>query len=266
MKQVNLERGSLAFADVGTGPVLLLLHGFPLDNTLWKEQMPVLSRTHRVIAPDLRGFGSSPLPEPPPDRWTMADHAEDMVQLLDALEISEPVQVCGLSMGGYVALDLWKRHTQRVARLLLVHTRAIADTDAVRAVRREQASQVRQQGTGFIAEGMMPKLLHPETPRQQPAVASFTRAMMARAKPAGVIAALSGMAARPDMTAELAHIRVPTLVLVGEADAISSPEEMKGIADAIPGSRFVQIPKAGHLSPLEQPAAFNAALAEFLAR
>jgi pimeloyl-ACP methyl ester carboxylesterase len=244
---------------------LLLIHGFPLDHTLWKEQIPVFAQTHRVIAPDLRGFGSSPLPEPPPQRYSMADHAQDLVQLLDALTLSAPVNVCGLSMGGYIALAMWKQYADRIARLLLVHTRAIADSASVRAVRHEQAHQVQSQGTRVIAEGIRPRLFHPETAQQQPEVVRFIDEMMDRAQPAGVTAALLGMAERPDMTADLPNIRVPTLVLVGEADAISAPAEMKSIADAIPGSRFVQIAGAGHLSPVEQPAAFNAALAEFLA-
>lgn len=264
MNQALLSHGPLSYLDQGVGPVLLLVHGFPLDHTLWREQMEPLSRSLRLIVPDLRGFGHSPLPTPPPEQWAMADHARDLVELLDHLKIQEPVAVCGLSMGGYITLALWKHWPQRVGRLLLVHTRAIADSEEVRRTRQQQAAVVLASGIGMIVEGILPRLLHPETLAQRPELVAFLRQMMNRSSQAGVAAALRGMAARPDMTPELRNIRVPTLVLVGEADAISRPDEMRSIAQAIPGSQFVQIADAGHLSPLEQPAAFNAAVVEFL--
>lgn len=264
MNQALLSRGPLYFLDQGSGPVLLLIHGFPLDHSLWREQMDPLSRSHRLVVPDLRGFGNSPLPTPPPEQWAMADYARDLVELLDYLRIQEPVAMCGLSMGGYVALALWKQWPHRIGRLLLVHTRAIADSEEVRRTRQQQAAEVIATGIGVIVEGILPRLLHPETPAQRPELVAFLRQMMGRSSPAGVVAALRGMAARPDMTPELPNIRVPTLVLVGEADAISSPDEMRAISQAIPGSQFVQVANAGHLSPLEQSAAFNAAVRAFL--
>jgi pimeloyl-ACP methyl ester carboxylesterase len=194
----------------------------------------------------------------------MADFARDLVELLDHLEVWEPVAVCGLSMGGYIALALWKHWPQRVGRLLLADTRAIADTDEVRQIRQQQAAEVLATGIGIIVEGILPRLLHPDALTQRPELVAFLRQMMGRSSQAGVVAALRGMAARPDMTPELPNIRVPTLVLVGEADAISRPDEMRAIAQAIPSSQFVQIADAGHLTPLEQPAAFNASVQTFL--
>ncbi|HMP02068.1 MAG TPA: alpha/beta fold hydrolase [Gemmatales bacterium] len=266
MKEARLKAGPLRYVEQGNGPVLLLVHGFPLDHTLWSEQMESFAAHHRVIAPDLRGFGQSPLPEPVPERFDMAAYAADLAELLHQLGVAEPISLAGLSMGGYVAFAFWKLYPQRVGRLLLIHTRAGSDPPATVASRQQQAQIALDQGVEPIVEGMLPKLCHPDTATHRPDLENTLRTMMRRSTAAGIAAALRGMAARPDMTAELARIQVPTLVVAGDGDALIKEEQTRAMAEAIPGSRYIVIGHAGHLAPLEQPAAFTAAVADFLAR
>jgi len=215
----------------------------------------------RVIVPDLRGFGRSGSSPPP---VTMEQFADDLAVLLDALGVEEPVVLCGLSMGGYVAFQFWKRHAQRLKSLILCDTRAQADTPEAKANRRQTAERVLAEGADFLAESMPERLFATTTREQRPHVVAAVREMILRADPQGVAAASQGMALRPDMQGELARIRMPVLVLVGREDVISPPEEMRRIAESISGAEFVEIPDAGHMAPMENPAAVNQAIREFL--
>ncbi|HEX3655506.1 MAG TPA: alpha/beta fold hydrolase [Pirellulales bacterium] len=246
----------------GSGRPLVLLHGFPLDHTMWEAQLEFFSTGWRVIAPDLRGFGSSVVT---PGQVTMEQMADDCRGLLDALEIAGPVTLCGLSMGGYVAWQFARKYPDRLSRLVQCDTRAIADSPEAAANRQKLAEHVLSAGTEALAVAMLPKLFAPTTAQQRPEVVKAVRAMIAMAPPAGAAAAQSGMAVRPDVTAELAGIRVPTLLVVGAHDAISPPDEMRAIAQAIAGARLQVIEEAGHMAPMEQPAEVNRAIAEFLA-
>jgi 3-oxoadipate enol-lactonase len=265
MKTLDIGETVLAYEDGGAGRVLLLVHGFPLDHTMWRRQIDHFSAFCRVIAPDLRGFGASP---PPPGLDTqpaaMRTYADDLNLLLDRLEIREPIVYCGLSMGGYIGWQFWQKYAQRVAGLVACDTRAIADVPQAAAGRETLARHVLEAGTDPVAEAMLPKLFDPEMTARHPQVVAETRAAIGRASRAGVAAALRGMAIRPDVTDMLGGINVPTLIVVGEHDVISPVAEMRGIAEKIPGAEFVRIPTAGHMSPLENPAAFNAALGKFL--
>lgn len=251
----------LAYVDQGAGPVVVLVHGFPLDHSMWDAQIAALAGRHRVIAPDLRGFGRS---QATGGVATMQQMADDIAGLLDALAIREPVSFCGLSMGGYVAWQFWARHGARLARLALCDTRAIADTPDAAAGRRKLADQVLSEGPAPVWQAMREKLFAPRTLAEQPEIAAAQERVTLATSAAGIAAALHGMAERPDMTARLAEIDLPTLVLVGEHDAISGPAEMRGIAESIRGARLAIIPAAGHMTPLENPAAVTQALAEFL--
>ncbi|MHB1034249.1 MAG: alpha/beta fold hydrolase [Pirellulales bacterium] len=252
---------AMAAADEGQGPAVLLVHGFPLNHTMWVNQIEALSATHRVIAPDLRGFGASAATE---GVVTMEQFADDLAAMLDALAISEPVTLCGLSMGGYVAFEFWRKYAPRVRALILCDTRAAADAPEAARLRLETADRVLREGPAIVAQGMVGRLFWSETQVRQPEVIQAVRRMMLDAKPAGIAAALRGMAARSDSTGLLAGIRVPTLVVVGQHDIISPVEEMRTIAGAIPGARLVRIAQAGHMAPMENPAAVNAAVARFL--
>lgn len=252
----------LAYSDTRTSPVVVLLHGFPLSRAMWVEQLGALGARYRVIAPDLRGHGSSPAPE---GTYTMDEMADDVIELLDRLDVTAPVALGGLSMGGYVALSLVLRHPQRVAALMLMDTRAAADTPEAAKGREETARQVLRDGNGSaIIATMVPRLFGKTTREKHPERVEAMLAVMERTPAEGIAGALRGMAVRPDRTGDLAGIKVPTLVMVGEDDIISPPDEARTLAAAIPGARLEVIPAAGHLAPFENPGAANEVLLRFL--
>jgi 3-oxoadipate enol-lactonase len=261
MRRVQVTGVELAVEDRGVGPPLVLLHGYPLDHAMWSAQVETLAKRHRVLAPDLRGFGRSGVT---PGKVAMAQLAKDLAVMLDTLEVEGPVSVCGLSMGGYVAFAFWEQFRQRLRSLVLCDTRAKPDTPQAAADRRKTADRVEGEGVGLLADSMLPKLLSRTTWESRPELVDSLRQMILRAPPEGVAAAARGMAERPDMTGRLGEIRCPVLVVVGADDAISPPEEMRSLAAAIPGSRVVEIPGAGHMSPMEQPEAVSRAIGEFL--
>jgi pimeloyl-ACP methyl ester carboxylesterase len=260
--QIDIDGETFGVEVRGHGPPLVLLHGFPLDRTMWRAQLDFFSTSRRVIAPDLRGFGTSVVT---PGKVTMEQMAEDCRRLLEKLEIAEPVALCGLSMGGYVAWQFASRYGDRLSRLVQCDTRALGDSPEAAANRLKLAEHVLQYGTEALATAMLPKLFAPGTPRIRPEVVAAVQQMIAVAPPAGAAAAQHGMAARPDVSAWLGSLRVPTLLVVGAHDAISPPDEMRGIAQAIPGASVQVIEGAGHMAPMENPAAVNRAISDFLA-
>jgi len=252
----------LHYVQAGEGIPLLLIHGYPLDHVMWQPQLDELSGVAQVIAPDLRGFGQSDAPE---GVYTMDAHADDLCALLDALHIRRAV-VCGLSMGGYIALAFWRKYASRVLALILVDTRAGADTPEARLARLETVEQVKQRGSAPAIEAMLPRLLAGSTRQSRSDLVEFVGAMMQRQRPIGLMGALLGMAERPDSTAMLPTITVQTLVVFGAEDVITPAEtDGPGLVGSIPHARLVVIPKAGHLSNLEQPEAFNRSVRKFLA-
>ena len=258
-EQINGLR--LAYHDRGREHerVLLLVHGFPLDRRLWGAQVGALATMTRVITPDLRGHGKSQIV---PGPFTMDQHADDLVALLDHLKIRRAV-VAGLSMGGYVALAFWRRYPARVQGLILADTRAEPDSASVRAGRDAAMDRVQQTGAAAYADEMLPRLLAPDS-LADGKIAGAAQKIMAEQPVKGIVGALGGLRDRADSRPTLSTIAVPTLVIAGEADAITPPADAQAMAAAIPGARFVVIPKAGHLSALEKPRAFNAALRAFL--
>lgn len=261
MHRISIRDIALNAVDRGMGAPLLLVHGFPLDHSMWQAQIDALSANCRVLAPDLRGFGQSDVT---PGTVTMEQFADDLAAFLDALQIVQPVTLCGLSMGGYIAWQFWARQRQRLARLILCDTRAAADTQEAAEGRLKSAQQVLAEGTQAVAEAMLPKLFAPECLAAGTSIVAETRQVMLRTHREGVAAALRGMARRPDMTGRLREIDVPTLVICGQHDAISPPQEMRGIAAAIAGARYVEISGAGHMAPLEMPTPVNAAISDFV--
>ena len=245
----------------GRGKPLLLVHGYPLDHSMWREQLDDLAGAYRVIAPDLRGFGASAVTS---GVVTMEQLADDIARLLDALNVSEPVVFCGLSMGGYVAWQFALRHRSRLARLILCDTRAAADSPEAAAGRIKTAERVIAEGAAVVADTLLPKLFAPGTFQHQPQIVEDTRQVILTTKPEGIAAALRGMAQRADVSSRLREIDIPALLVGGELDAISPPVEMRQITSQMPRARFVEIENAGHMAPLEQPAPVNAAIREFL--
>ncbi|HEX5471184.1 MAG TPA: alpha/beta fold hydrolase [Lacipirellulaceae bacterium] len=268
MNTVSISTGELSYIDRGAGSLILLVHGFPLDHTMWDAQIVSLSQHSRVIAPDLRGFGMSPLGAADSERGiSMERYADDLAELLDVLNprVGGRVVLVGFSMGGYIAWQFVRKYPHRLRALVLCDTRAAADTEEARAGRLKMAEKIDEWGAARVAEMMGPKLISPKTFESQPTVVSAIRRVVQRTTPAAIAAAQRGMAARPDMTAFVRQINLPTLILAGAEDAISPPAEMKSIAAAIPGSQFVIIPDAGHMTAMENPAAVNQALADFIA-
>lgn len=259
MPTVRIPEASIQYQDRGHGSsVLLLLHAFPLHSGMWRPQIDALSQRFRVIAPDVRGFGAS---DELPDALTMSTIAEDVWHLLDTLGVGKVV-VCGLSMGGYAAFELWRRAPEVFAGLVLADTRATADTPEGREGREALAKATLAKGMAFVADDSIPKLLR-NAP--DPAVAADVRRIILEGRPAAVAAALRGMALRADSTPSLASIDVPTLVLVGREDAITPPSVAETMAAAIPGATLQTLEGAGHLSNLDAPEAFTAALDRFAA-
>jgi 3-oxoadipate enol-lactonase len=261
VKSICINGTELWYVDRGTGLPLLLVHGFPLDHTMWMGQIEGLSSRYRVIAPDLRGFGRSPAQG---EKISMGQFADDLNALLDGLAICEPMVYCGLSMGGYVAFQFWRKYAARLRGLILCDTRATADTPEVAAGRHAMAERVLREGPTPLVETMMPKLFSENTRHNQPNVVEGLRKVMMATDPHGIAAAARGMAERPDMISMLSQIACPTLVIVGQHDVISPSAEMRNIAEAIPGAKFVEIPCAGHMAPLESPSDVNAAIDRFL--
>jgi YbgC/YbaW family acyl-CoA thioester hydrolase len=247
----------------GGGPPVLFVHGFPFDRTMWKHQLAALGggRCQRV-AVDLRGAGASSVPASP-DEYDMARYADDLVAVLDAVGASRAV-ICGLSMGGYIAFELLRRHPERVRALVLCDTKAEADSAEGKRGRDEMAALAERDGAAAVAARLLPKLLAPATLAAQPEVVEHVRAMIERTPVAGIVGALRAMRDRRDATDLLPHIAVPTLVLGGEDDTIAPPRGMAAMAAAIPGAQYASIPAAAHLAPLEQPLATGRVLADFL--
>ncbi len=262
-RAVRVGEIELQVIDRGAGMPLVLVHGFPLDHSMWNPQIEVLSRQWRVIAPDLRGFGGSTATH---GTATMEQMADDLAALLDALQVTEPVVLVGLSMGGYVAFQFRRRHRDRLRGLVLCDTRAVADTPEAADGRHKLAKKTLAEGTGPVADAMVPKLFGSHAVEADPAMIDTVRRTILSNSPEGVAAALLGMAARADVTADLPNFSLPTLVIVGQDDVISTVDEMRSIAQLIPGCEFVVIPRSGHMTPLENPAAFNEAIEQFLTR
>jgi 3-oxoadipate enol-lactonase len=247
----------LHYLDVGHGPsAVVLLHAFPLHGGMWAGQVEALSKRHRVVVPDYRGLGKS---TPAPAVSEMALLAEDVRALLAHLRI-ERAGVAGLSMGGYLAFELFRQAPGLFRGLALCDTKAGADTPEGAAGREAFAKAALEHGLAWVADQMVPKLLKP-TP--DPAVVKQVRHLVGAGTPAGVAAAQRGMARRPDSTPTLASLKVPTLVVVGEEDGLTPPAEAEKMAAAVKGAQLVRIPGAGHLPCLENPAAFTAALEAF---
>jgi pimeloyl-ACP methyl ester carboxylesterase len=258
MPVAHLNGTELHYRDVGSSKdVVLLLHAFPLHSGMWTRLVAALEKRHRVIAPDYRGLGRSSVP---PEALTMDIVAEDLRALLAHLRV-ERAAVVGLSMGGYAAFELYRRVPGLFRGLVLCDTKATADGEEARAARERFAQSAIERGLGWVADEMVPRLLR-RAP--DPAVVKEVRHLIAGGTPAGVAAAQRGMARRPDSTATLASISCPALVVVGEEDGLTPPAEAEKMAAAVKGARVARIPEAGHLSNLEAPAAFEAAVTAFL--
>jgi 3-oxoadipate enol-lactonase len=241
----------------GEGEPVLLAHGFPLSGALWRPVVERLGAGWRCIVPDLRGHGgSAATPEA-----GMDDHADDLAGLLDALGETRPVVLVGMSMGGYAAFAFVRRHPERLRALALVNTRTAPDPPEQARGRRESAERVLREGSAPLAGELVGKLFAPAAPD---ALRDRWREVMAATPPEGVAAALRGMAARPDSAGTLRALERPVLVVAGAEDAVVPVEEARRMADEARDGRLEVVAGAGHMTPVERPAALAAALRRFL--
>ena len=242
--------------ELGQGPAVVLVHGFPLDGAMWSGTARALSTRFRVLKPDLPGRGENPAPA----EGTIESYADFLGAIVAGLPA--PVGLAGFSMGGYVALALMKRGPANVRALALVDSRATADDAAGKAAREQAIATVRSGGAAAIVDGMVGKLIAPDSARNASLVERLRRIVL-RQTPQTIESDLSAMRDRPDSTDFLPRIGVATIVLAGDQDALIPPEEARTMAASIPEARFVSIANAGHLTPMERPGAVASALSEF---
>ena len=238
---------------------VLLVHGFPLNATLWRPQTERAPTGWRLMTPDLPGFGASQLP---PAR-TMEEMAKEVLNVLDRQGVERAV-IGGLSMGGYVTLTVYRLAPARFSAMVLADTRATADTEQQKEGRRAMISTVQAKGAGAVADEMLPKLLGATSQRDRPELAATVRRMIEANSSAAIAGALHAMIGRPDSRPLLAKITVPTLVVCGDEDLLTPPSDSEALHAGIGGSRLVILPGAGHLSNLEAPGAFSNALNAFI--
>jgi pimeloyl-ACP methyl ester carboxylesterase len=248
--------------EAGRGPAVVLLHAFPLNASMWSAQREALAGSYRVLCPDQRGFGGTQLGHDEPDLDEIAD---DIAAMLDNRKV-ETCVLGGLSMGGYVAMAFLRRHPDRVRGLILADTKAGADTPEAAANRLRIADEViAASSAAQLVDEMLPALVGATTKEKRALVLGRVKALVERAPAYAVAWAQRAMAQRPDSFSTLAAVTVPTLVIVGEEDTLSPMADAKAMADAVPGATLVTIPESGHLTSVEAPEEFNAAVAEFLA-
>ena len=281
IRTLKLSGRSVNYVDQGHGEPLLLVHGFPLDHSMWRRQIDFFQSNYRVICPDLPGFGASePMSEPKSHSsttrpkamasdgksLTMESLADWLVAFLDAVACVEPVNYCGLSMGGYIGWQFWRRYPDRLKSMIAANTRAAKDDELVRRARHMAAAQVRVSGAQPVADAMIEKLFYlagDQNPQEIEYIAEVHQTILTT-DPSVISAGQIGMSQRVDATGWLSEIAIPMLFIGGEFDSITPPAEMQSNAAAANNAPFETIPAAGHLTPLEQPDAFNLSVGQFL--
>jgi 3-oxoadipate enol-lactonase len=251
----------LAYDSRGDGPPCILIHGFPLCRQMWRPQVSALVKAgYRVITPDLRGFGESEAPDGP---YSMSVYADDVVALMDRLEIEKAI-IGGMSMGGYVLLNLLERHPGRVAAAMFLTTRAAADDEAGKVRRTALAHAVQEQGPHLVTTAFEQILFAPGISESRPELVSEVRSWMEATPPRGLEGGLLAMRDRKDFTPDLPLLDFPSLVIGAELDQTMSVELSHVLARELPRATLGIIPDAGHMANLEQPEAYNKCLIDFL--
>ncbi len=263
LQRIQLPNGiDLGYQDVGAGPAVFLIHGHPLDHTMWRPQVEFLSPKYRVIVPELRGYGVTPLP--PSKRVTLLDDfAEDILALADHLRI-ERFAIVGLSLGGQITLEVYRQASQRIRALVLADTFASLDTPEMKQTRLDTADRFDREGFGNFATESLHKMMTPANAQALPAVAEHIIRMVHDSNPHGAAAALRGRTMRRDYIPLLGQIMVPSLIIVGCYDAFTHVPLSEEMHRGIPGSRLEIIEDSGHMTNLERPDEFNTILGSFL--
>jgi 3-oxoadipate enol-lactonase len=260
MPQITSGDADIFYEVIGNGPPVVLLHPFPANHDLLKPAAQALVSHYRVILPDLRGHGDSGIGEGPA---TMEKHAADIARVLDREEIPRAPFV-GVSIGGYVLFEFWRKCRGRVEALVLCNTKAQADTPEGRAGRLQAAAEVMERGTEPFFEGMLPKLLGRTTSNTRPDLVEGALHMMRKMSPKDVVMVQRGMAERQDSVETLKTINVPAMLITGDEDVFTGPAEAELMRQNTPGSQMKVIARAGHYSPWEQPEAVGKILRQFL--
>jgi 3-oxoadipate enol-lactonase len=260
MPRITSGDADIFYEVLGTGPPVVLLHPFPANHDLWKPAAQALVTRYRVILPDLRGHGDSGVGEGPA---TMEKHAADIARILDHEEVGRASFV-GVSIGGYVLFEFWRRYRARVEALALCNTKASADTPEARIGRLQAAADVIERGTEPFFESMLPKLMGKTTHSTRPDLVEGALRMMRKMSAEGVAMVQRGMAERQDSMETLKTINVPTLLVTGDEDIFTGVSDAELMRQNIPGSQLRVIAKAGHYSPWEQPEEVGNLLRQFL--
>lgn len=260
MPTLHSDDAEIAYRVEGSGPPVVLLHPFPVHHEFWNPIIPALSSRYRVLRPDLRGHGDSGIGQGPA---FMSKHAADLARLMDAEDIGKAIFV-GCSIGGYILFEFWRRYRNRVSALAICDSRPQPDTPEGRSARLKSATDVLELGTEQFFETMIPRLLGRTTLSMRPDVVANAHAMMRKMSAEDVSLVQRGMAERPDSVGDLKTINVPTLIVIGEEDILSTVADGELMRQHIPGSQLKVIPKAGHYSPYEQPDAVGPILRQFL--
>ncbi|QFZ18244.1 alpha/beta fold hydrolase [Saccharothrix syringae] len=258
---MRLNGIDIAYDDKGSGTPLVLVHGHPFNRSMWWPQVERFSEDHRVVVPDLRGYGDTTVV---PGKTPLGVFADDLVALLDHLGLARVV-LGGLSMGGQIVMEVHRAHPERIGALILADTSPEADAQAEREARRATAERLLREGMAPYADEVLGKMITPHHVRALPEVAAHVSRMMRGTAPEGAAAALRGRAERPDYRDSLARVAVPTLVVVGEEDEYTPVDVARRLHGVVPGSTLAVVRGAGHLPNLERPEEFNEVLARFLA-
>lgn len=258
----NLDDFVMTYADTGGDkPVVVLVHGFPLDHTMWQFQLDGLADTHRLVSPDLRGFGVSHRGTKP---LSMRTHADDLANLIDAIGISEPVTFCGLSMGGYIGWEFLAHHYSRVGHVIMCDTRAANDDEVTARARTMMAAKVLTEGSHLAAEAMVPKLFAEAAYTDNAPIVEATQSVILNTSPETISETQIELSRRMDARGLLAEIDLPTLLICGEHDQISRADEMREISQMMPKALFSEVAGAGHMAPLEKPVEVNRLICQFI--
>lgn len=258
--QIRSDDIQLYYESSGSGFPVVLLHPFPVHHDFWRPIAGKLATRYRLLLPDLRAHGRSEVGK---GVATMEKHAGDLLRLLDAEQISRTVFV-GVSIGGYILFEFWRRYRDRVAALILANTRAEQDTEQARANRFRSIEDSRQRGTAPFFDGQIQNLIGETTRRNRPDIVSTARAMMSMIGVHSLAAIQQGMASRPDSVPTLSDIDVSTLVIAGEEDTLIPMTSVQLMQEKIPRAKLAMIPHAGHYAALENPEDFTRALRQFL--
>lgn len=259
--KIQLTEFCMAYQDQGSGIPVLLIHGYPLNSAMWEPQLTDLADCARLIAPDLRGHGNS---EDVDGAYTMEAHAQDCNELLEKLGVQRKVIICGLSMGGYIALAFYRLFPDKVTGLVLTSTRAAADSFEAKANRDESIKLAQEQGIQAIVKGMAPRLLSASTRASKPQLVNQLGELMMHNSLRAVQGDLLGMKVRINSIPLLPEIRVPVQIIHGADDDIVPLDEAVRMQALIPGAGLCLIHHAAHLPNLEQPKYFNKCMREFL--